>query len=122
MVSKATVSRAIQLSGEEAEGLGLLAAETGKSEEELLRRAAVRGLRELRLEQGIRAFKDGRGSSEGARIAGLPRAHFLETLLDRGVPILDGPSTLGPALAALGASLGDQRLIDAAQTVAREQG
>src|SRR3954464_6746648 len=88
------VNKAVQLSEEEAEGLRQLLAETGESEEDLLRRAAGRGPRDLRLEQGIRAFKDGRGSSEGARIAGLPRAHFLETLLDRGVVILDNAPSL----------------------------
>jgi hypothetical protein len=112
------VSKAVHLSEEEAEGLQQLLAETGESEEEILRRATARGLRDLRLEQAIQAFKDGRSSGEAAKIAGLPRAIFLDTLLDRGVEIDGGPSTLGPALAALGRSLGDKRLIKAAEHLA----
>jgi hypothetical protein len=111
------VSRSVQLSEEEAEGLQHLQAETGESEEEILRRAAVRGLRDLRLEQGIRAFQDGRGSSEGARIAGLPRAHFLETLLDRGIEVLSGPSTMGVELAGLAERLHDKKLAKIARSL-----
>src|SRR4051794_16272576 len=115
------VSKAVHLSEEEAEGLQQLLAATGESEEEILRRAAVRGLRDLRLEQAIQAFKGGLSSGEAAKIAGLPRAIFLETLVDRGVEIDGGPSTLGPALAAIGRSLGDKRLIKAADYLAAQE-
>jgi hypothetical protein len=112
----AMVTRSVQLSDTEAEELRQLLAETGESEEAVLREATVRGLRDLRLERGIRAFKEGRGSSEGARIAGWPRAVFLQELLDRGVVVLDGPSTLNESLAELGRRLGDERLIEIAGT------
>jgi len=81
----------------------------------------VQGIRDLRLEQGIKAFKNGNGSGEAAAIAGLPRAVFFEILLDRGVTVLDGPSTLGPALESLGRSLGDERLLEAAKFLSSKQ-
>jgi len=108
------VTRVVQLSDEDAEALRQLQAETGESEEDILSRAAVRGIKDLRLEQGIQAFKQGLGSGEAAAIAGLPRAVFFEILLDRGVEVDGGPSTFGPALAALGRSLADKRLTKAA--------
>jgi hypothetical protein len=108
-------SKSIHLSEDEAEGLRQLLAETGDTEAAILQRATARGLRDLRLEVGIRAFKAGRSSGEAAKIAGLPRAIFLQELIDRGVTLLDGPSTLGPALAELGRRLGDDRLTNAAR-------
>ena len=116
-----TVRVSVQLSEEEAEELRQLQAATGESKEDVLRRAAVQGIRDLRLEQGIRAFKEGGSSSEAATIAGLPRAVFLQMLIDRGITLLDGPSTLGPALAELGRRLGDSRLTDAAQDLPSKQ-
>jgi hypothetical protein len=109
------ITRSIQLSDEEAAGLKALLEATGESEEDLLRRAAARGIRDLRLEQAIKAFKGGTGSGEAALIAGLPRAIFLQKLIDRRIVILDGPSTLGEELAELGCSLGDERLVKAAR-------
>ena len=64
---------------------------TSEIEAAVLKRAALRGLRELRTEQGILAFLEGRGSSEAAAIAGLPRAGFLQLLIDKGVTLLGGP-------------------------------
>ena len=58
----------VQLSEEEAEELRQLQAATGEAKEDVLRRAAVQGIRDLRLEQGIKAFKDGGGSGEAATI------------------------------------------------------
>ena len=115
------VTRSVRLSDEDAEALRQLQAATDEPEEEILRRAAVRGLRDLRLEQGIKAFKNGSGSGEAAAIAGLPRAVFFEILLDRGIEVDGGPSTLGPALLSLGRSLGDKRLIRAAEFLASQE-
>jgi hypothetical protein len=115
------VTRSVHVSDEDAEALRQLQAVTGDSEEEILSRAAAQGLRDLRLEQGIKAFKEGLSSGEAAVIAGLPRAHFFEILLDRGVKVDGGPSTLGPALLSLGRSLGDKRLIKAAEFLASQE-
>jgi len=114
-------TRAVHLSDEEAEELRQLQAATGEPEEDVLRRAAVQGIRDLRLEQGIKAFKSGSGSGEAAVIAGLPRAIFFEILLDRGIEVDGGPSTLGPMLASLGRRLGDKRLIKAAEFLASKE-
>jgi hypothetical protein len=110
-------SKSIQLSEDEADELQRLRAVTGESEEDLLRRAAVRGLHDLRIEQAVLAFENGSGSTEAAKIAGMPRAPFLQLLIDRGVKLLDGPSNLGPTLVELGRRLGDERLIKAGHAV-----
>jgi predicted HTH domain antitoxin len=111
------VSKAVHLSEEEAEGLRQLLAETGESEEEILRRATARGLRDLRLDQAIQAFKDGRSSGEAAKIAGLPRAIFLDTLLDRGVVVIDNSPPLSEQLAGLARLLGDERTTKSEQVL-----
>jgi hypothetical protein len=109
------------LSDEEAEALRQLQAATGESEEDVLRRAAVQGIRDLRLEQGIKAFKNGSGSGEAAVIAGLPRAAFFEILLDRGIEVLGPEPSLASQLAALGRRLGDDRLTKAAEFLASQE-
>jgi predicted HTH domain antitoxin len=115
------VTRSVHMSDEDAEALRQLQAVTGNSEEEILSRAAAQGLRDLRLEQGIKAFKEGLGSGEAAVIAGLPRAHFLQELIDRGVTILDGPSTLSTELEGLARCLGDERLAKAAKLLSSKR-
>ena len=110
-----TVQVSVQLSAEEAEELRLLQVATGESEEDILSRAAVQGIRDLRLEQGIRAFEEGGSSSEGAAIAGLPRAIFLQELIDRGIEMVGPEPSLAMQLAELGRRLGDERLTEAAR-------
>ena len=116
-----TVRVSVQLSEEEAEELRQLQAATGESEEDVLRRAAVQGIRDLRLKQGIKAFKNGSGSGEAAAIAGLPRAIFLQELIDRDIVVLDGPSTLSTELEGLARRLGDERLTRAARLLSKKQ-
>jgi hypothetical protein len=115
------VTRSVHVSDEDAEALRQLQAVTGDSEEEILSRAAAQGLRDLRLEQGIKAFKEGLSSGEAAVIAGLPRAHFFEILLDRGVEVLGPEPSLATQLEALGRSLGDKRLTEAARFLASKK-
>jgi hypothetical protein len=114
-------TRSIHLSDADAEGLEQLHAATGKTEDVLLEQAVLRGLQALRIEEGIRAFKSGLGSSEAAVIAGLPRAVFLHEMAERGVTILDGPSTLAEELAALAQDLGNTRLAAVARKLAAEK-
>lgn len=115
------VIRSVHLSDEDVKALRQLQAVTGESEEDILRRAAVHGIRDLRLEQGIRAFKEGGSSSEAAAIAGLPRAVFFEILLDRGIEVLGPEPSLATQLAELGRRLGDQRLTEAARFLSSNQ-
>jgi hypothetical protein len=114
-------TRALHLSDEEAEALRQLQAATGESEADVLRRAAVQGIRDLRLEQGIKAFKNGSGSGEAAVIAGLPRAVFLEILYDRGIEVIGAEPSLATQLAALGRSLGDDQIIEAARFLSQNK-
>ncbi|MGH6915755.1 MAG: hypothetical protein ACREH3_18865, partial [Geminicoccales bacterium] len=76
----------------------------------VLKQAALAGLRELRLERAIQAYRDGAGSAEAAELAGLGRAEFLWELMEAGVVILEGPSNLGPALAYMARELGDEKM------------
>ena len=103
-------TKSIRLTEAEAAELRDYLATTGEVEAVALKRAAMRGLREMRIEQGILAYLNGRGSSEAAQIAGLPRAEFLQVLIDKGVTLLEGPSTLRSELEALAERLGDDGL------------
>jgi hypothetical protein len=110
-------TKSIRLSDAEADSLRELRAETGESEAAVLRRATVRGLQELRLERGLLAYLGGTTSHEAAMIAGLPRAAFLDLLAERGIVMLQGPSTLASELDALATQLGNPRLAAAAATL-----
>ena len=103
-------TKSIRLSDEEADELQRLLAETGETEELVLRRAALRGIRDLRIEEGIRAFLNGRGSAAAAVVAGMPRAVFLQLLVERDIVLLEGPPSLSRELATLGEALDDARL------------
>jgi hypothetical protein len=115
LVGEQMPTKSLRLSEAEAEELERLLAETGEAEETVLRRAALRGIRDLRLEQGIQAFSNGQGSTAAADVAGLPRAVFLQILIDRGITVLDGPSHLGAEVEALAGRLGDEHLVEAAR-------
>ena len=110
-------TKSIRLTEEEAAELREYLAVTGEVEAVALKRAALRGLKDLRLEQGILAYLDGRGSAEAARIAGLSRAELIQVLIEKGITLLEGPSTLGAELEALAEALGDDRLAGAAREV-----
>ena len=56
---------------------------TGDIEAVALERAALLGIRELRLTEAIRVYLKERDSAHGARIAGIPRAQFLQILAER---------------------------------------
>jgi len=113
-------TKSIRMTDEEADELQRLLAATGEDEDIVLHRAALRGLRALRLDEGIRVFQEGRGSSEAAAVAGLPRAVFLQTLIDQGVVVLDGPSSLTDELDGLADEFGDNRLRELAQRLGSE--
>src|SRR6266581_1087850 len=87
-------TKSIRLTEEEAADLREYLEITGEVEAVALKRAAVRGIRELRLAEAIRVYLEERDSGHAARIAGLPRAQFLHVLADKGISVLDGPSSL----------------------------
>jgi hypothetical protein len=114
-------TRSIHLSEDEAHGLQQLRDATGQTEDRVLERVLERGLQELRFEAAVKAFRDGRGSSEAAVIAGLPRAIFLEEMAERGETILDGPSTLASGLSVLADHFGDARLAEVARRLTADE-
>ena len=70
-------TKSIRLTEEEVAELREYLEISGDVEAVALRRAAVRGIRELRLAEAIRLYLAERDAEHGARIAGVPRAQFL---------------------------------------------
>jgi len=95
------VTKSIRLSDAEAREVAAYLSIVGGTEAALLKEATLRGLREIRLARAVTAYIEGASSSEAARIAGLPRAPFLQALMDRGVAVLRGPSSVEAELDAL---------------------
>jgi len=62
-------------------------------------------------------YLEERDAAHGARLAGLPRAQFLQVLADKGIRVLDGPSSLATELEGLARRFGDERLAAAASEV-----
>jgi hypothetical protein len=95
------VTKSIRLSESEAREIAGYLDLVGGTEAALLKEAALRGLREIRLSRGVLAYVDGAASEEAARIAGLPRVPFIQALIDRGVAVLRGPSSVEAELDGL---------------------
>ena len=110
-------TKSIRLTEEEVAELREYLDISGDVEAVALRRAAVRGIRELRLAEAIRVYLEERDAEHGARIAGLPRAQFLHVLADKGISVLDGPSSMTTELEGLARRFGDERLAAAASEV-----
>jgi len=85
------VTKSIRLSEIEAQEVAGYLDLVGGTEAALLKEAALRGLREIRLSRGVLAYIDEALPEEAARIAGLPRAPFLQALMERGVTLLREP-------------------------------
>jgi predicted HTH domain antitoxin len=107
-------TKSIRLTEAEAADLREYLEITGEVEAVALKRAAIRGIRELRLAEAIRLYVEERDAGHGARVAGLPRAQFLHVLAEKGVSVLEGPSGLASELDALARRFGDQALAGAA--------
>ncbi len=76
------VTKSIRLSEQEAAQVSGYVKLTGETEASVLKRATLRGMKELRLEQGILAYLNGHGSAEAAATAGMGRAEFLWVLAE----------------------------------------
>src|SRR5438552_14342217 len=111
------VTKSIRLSEEEAAAVHAYVDVTGEVEANVLRRAMLRGLQELRLEQAIITYLRSKDSHEAAKVAGLSRARFLDTLSDYGVKVLEEPATVREEVSFLAEVLGAERLRSALQTV-----
>jgi predicted HTH domain antitoxin len=103
-------TKSIRLTEAEAAELREYLDISGEIEAVALKRAAIRGIRELRLAEAIRVYLDEHDTEHSARIAGLPRAQFLHVLTEKGIPVLAGPSSLAAELEGLARRRGDQRL------------
>ena len=97
----ALVTKSIRLSEQEAAEVARYLELVGGTEAALLKEAAVRGLRDIRLGRGILAYLEGAPTEEAERVAGLPRGPFLHALGEHGVTLLRGPSTIAEELEAL---------------------
>lgn len=97
----AVVTKAIRLTEEEATEVARYLDLVGGTEAALLKEAALRGLRDIRLGRGILAYLEGAPTEEAERVAGLQRAPFLEALAQHGVALLRGTSTVAEELEAL---------------------
>jgi predicted HTH domain antitoxin len=107
-------TKSIRLTEAEAADLREYLEITGEVEAVALKRAAIRGIRELRLAEAIRLYVEERDAGHGARVAGLPRAQFLHVLAEKGISVREGPSGLASELDALARRFGDQELARAA--------
>jgi hypothetical protein len=118
----ATTTKSVRLEPEETQALAELAGKLGCSEAALLRRWALEGIRETRIDLAILEFTKGRASVEqAAQASGLERHLFEAELVRRGV---FGPGALeessGEWLRNLGrvaAKLGSPALRDAVREV-----
>ena len=116
------VERAVTLTDEELDELERYSERAGEQQAVALRHAALKGLRELRIEQGIDAYTRGEASQVAAEIAGLPRGVFLQTLVERGVVFLEGPPSLVQQFKDLAGLLGNDRLAVVASELAERRG
>lgn len=110
-------TKSIRLTEDEVADLHAYLDASGEVEAVALKRAAVRGIRELRLAEAIRVYLEERDSAHGSRIAGLSRAQFLQVLTEKGISILEGPSSLASEMEGLARRFGNQRLAKAAAEV-----
>jgi predicted HTH domain antitoxin len=107
--------KSIRLTEAEAAELHAYLEATGEIEATALKQAALRGIREMRLAEAIRVYVEEHDSDQAARVAGLPRAQFLQILGDKGISVLTGPSSLGAELELLARRFNDDRLATAAR-------
>jgi len=108
------LTKSIRLTEAEAAELRAYLDVSGEVEAVALKKAALRGIRELRLGEAILLYLDERDTERAARVAGLPRAQFLNVLAEKGISVLDEPSSLTFELEGLARRFGNQRLAQVA--------
>ncbi len=79
------LTKSIRLTDEEANELDEVVRLSGEVEASILKRAALRGLREDRLERAVLLYLRGASTSEAAIFARVPRARFIDLLVDKGI-------------------------------------
>ena len=108
------LTKSIRLTEEEAAELREYLDISGEIEAVALKRAALRGIRELRLSEAMLQYLAERDTERAARVAGLPRAQFLNVLAEKGISILAEPSSLASELENLAHRFGNERLAQVA--------
>jgi hypothetical protein len=116
-----TATKSIRLSDEETRELDELVRATGEVEAAVLKRAAMRGLRDERLDRAVLLYLQGAGSAEAAAVAQMSRSRFLELIADRGITVLEAPSGVPEELKAAAALFGDEGLAAVADVVERRR-
>jgi hypothetical protein len=113
-------TKSIRLTDEEAQELDDFVRESGEVEAAILKRAALRGLREDRVDRALLAYLRGEGTVKAAEIARTPRAAFIDLLADKGIRVLDEPSTLADELDLISRLSGDKRLAEAVALIQKD--
>ena len=108
------LTKSIRLTEEEAAELREYLDISGEVEAVALKKAALRGIRELRLSQAISLYLDERDADHAAHVAGVPRAQFLHVLVEKGISVLEEPSSLAAELEGLARHFGNERLAQVA--------
>jgi predicted HTH domain antitoxin len=108
------VTKSIRLTEQEAAELREYLDISGEIEAVALKKAALRGIRELRLSEAILQYLDQRDTDRAARVAGLPRAQFLNVLTEKGISVLVEPSSLASELEGLARRFANERLAQVA--------
>ena len=108
------LTKSIRLTEDEAAELREYVDISGEIEAVALKKAALRGIRELRLSEAILLYLNERDTDRAARVAGLPRAQFLNVLAEKGISVLEEPSSLASELEGLARRFGNQRLTQVA--------
>jgi len=116
------LTKSIRLTDEEATELDDVVRQSGEVEASVLKRAALRGLREDRLDRAVLLYLRGASSSEAASFARVPRARFIDLLADKGVAVLEGPSSLPEELEHIARFTGDDRLAEVAAAIGGGRG
>ena len=106
------ITKSIRMTPAEAAEMAALVNETPYSEAALMREWVVKGMRQFRIDQAIRAYQEERADlRSAAERARLPVAVLLEEMAQRKVAALDREDAFGPGLDALREAFGDHQPI-----------
>jgi hypothetical protein len=116
------LTKSIRLTDEEANELDEVVRLSGEVEASVLKRAALRGLREDRIERAVLLYLRGAATSEAASFARVPRARFIDLLVDKGITVLESPSSLSEELDNIARLTNDKPLAEVAASLGATRG
>jgi len=111
------LTKSIRLTEQEASELEEFVEQSGEVEAAVLKRAALRGLRDDRVDRAVLLYLRGASTSDASSFARLPRGRFIDLLADKGVVVLEGPSSLPEELDAVARLSGDKQLAEVAEAI-----